>query len=77
MKITLISVRDRVAGSFCEPKAFVNLASAQRWFRHVCKENPDGADFALFNLGEFESDDGVIHALENPEFVENGVDKGE
>lgn len=64
MKYGIYSIRDIRTG-FLNIAIDVNNSSAERNFRHACK-NPDSlmhshsSDYALFKIGEFDSDTGII-----------------
>lgn len=79
MKYILVSMYDRVAGTFAAPMAFVNRPCAQRWFRSVSKQSEYAmpTDFELYAVGEYDTNTGLIVSFDMPEFIEKGVDNDE
>lgn len=69
----LYVIYDRVAEQYAEPKTFINEGCAVRWFNGVLSQSKfEPADFDLYCVGDFDSDTGVISALEKPSFVMHG-----
>lgn len=75
MKYCLFVVYDRVAGTYAAPVPFINTACAQRWFRSsgVSSDYADPTDFELYQIGEYDTNSGVVTAFDKPVFVEKGV----
>lgn len=77
MTFQIYCVRD-VKTSFMTPTIDQNDASAMRNFRHailysdgIMRSSKD--DFALYRLGSFDSDSGVIIPLPVPEIIDDGT----
>lgn len=75
MKYNLYAVYDKTAKAYAPPMAALNNATAIRTFRgqvnHVDPNNvlnTSPSDFALYGLGEFDSETGIITA-NTPEFL--------
>lgn len=75
MNMLLFSVYDRVAQTYTLPQGFNNKAVASRWFEGLMKDTKlRPTDFDLVCVGSFGSDNGVLTALEKPEYLCNGGD---
>ena len=72
MKMELYSIKDRLQG-FIPPVPFANEQIAQRWYREMLSEqltmkmSPE--DFALYYIGEWDSDTGKITNNEPKEVI--------
>lgn len=56
----VISVKDTIADIFNDPRVEINAASAIRSFTASVKESPHKDDFALYQIGIFDTSDGSI-----------------
>lgn len=56
----VISVKDTVAEFFNDPRVELNAASAIRSFTVSVKETPHKDDFALYQVGVFDTETGLI-----------------
>lgn len=69
----LFSIYDRVSGSYSVPLCFENDAVAKRAFPSICVNHPQykmfPEDLDLFKVGSYDTNSGIILALERPEFV--------
>ena len=69
MILKMYSIKDRLQG-FIPPVPFANEQIAQRWFKEMLSENltmkmaPE--DFALYYLGEWDSEKGKFMMPEEP-----------
>lgn len=63
MIMQLYSIKDRLQG-FIPPVPFANEQIAQRWYKEMLSENltmkMSPEDFALYYMGEWDSDTGII-----------------
>lgn len=78
----IVSVRDAAVKSFGTPMVFVNEAAAHRIFMNeVNREDPTNllnanrSDFDLYHIANFDSDTGVVTAVE-PSVILHGRDIG-
>ena len=78
MTLEVFSVYDRVAKNFLDPFFAPNAAFAMRTFSNCCKDkshpfgkNPE--DFALFKIGEFGQENGVVSPCE-PDRIFTGTE---
>lgn len=56
----LVSVKDNVAQVFNDPHPETNVATAIRSFTASAKDQPHKDDFALYQIGVFDTDNGSI-----------------
>lgn len=77
MKKVICSVRDSAADVYASPFTSQNINTAMRDFAHACRDqqsqlskNPE--DFALYLLGEFEDDTGILIPVA-PKLVANAT----
>lgn len=73
----LVSIYDRVAMCYSEPKMFYNEPCAVRWFNGVMTDTklpPD--DFELHGVGTFDISRGVVTPFEKPQFIQQGLNGG-
>ena len=56
----IVSIYDKTAELFNDPRQEVNTASAIRAFEDTVKEHPHKNDFVLYQLGAFDSCKGTI-----------------
>lgn len=77
MKFLMFSVFDQCASAFLPPFVLPEVRIAERTFGdcvtsrdHAFGKHP--ADYTLFELGSFESDDGLVSAYGAPRLVVNG-----
>lgn len=61
---TIIALKDTVAETFLDPRTEINTASAMRTFRQSVQDHPNKDDFALYQIGMFDTDKGEILACE-------------
>ncbi|AXH73330.1 MAG: nonstructural protein [Microviridae sp.] len=79
MKHNIMSIKDRLAGSFQRPWASPSLAVAMRAFMDEIK-NPETAlakhpeDYDLYEVGEFDDDSGSMTSnLHSPRLLLSGI----
>ena len=56
----LVAVYDSVAGTYGQPVGFRNRNEAARSFDNQMSENPFAVDMALYQVGEYDEEQGVI-----------------
>jgi hypothetical protein len=56
----IISVKDTVADIFNDPRVEINAASAIRAFSQSVKESEMKDDFQLYQIGTFDTDNGMV-----------------
>jgi len=76
MIISVYSLFDKKAGHYMTPYFSSNDATADRSFQALAKRDDSMVshspeDFALYKLGEFHDDSGVLQALPQPQHVAN------
>lgn len=74
MQMSMFAVHDSKAAAFLTPFFSPTRATAIRAFRSACLDsNHDfhryAADYTLFELGEFDDQDGVISTHESPQSI--------
>lgn len=73
MKKVIVCVRDNVAEVFHDPRTEVNTASAIRAFSDSVIDSPHKDDFALYLIGEHDTDNGSVLPCE-PVRIFTGLD---
>lgn len=56
----IVSVKDTVAEIFNDARMEVNIASALRAFNEAVKDSPHKDDYAMYQVGTFDTNTGVI-----------------
>lgn len=70
MSYNLYSIYDKVAGTYASVQVNVKDELAVRDFKELCKKSPFGCDLALYRLGTYNVDTGVI--VSDVQFLVNG-----
>lgn len=70
MKYLIFTIYDRVTGTYSAPFLSVNVGAAVRQFDYAMEHTQMVAqDSELYQLGEFNSDTGLISVSDKPVFV--------
>ena len=56
----IVCIKDNVAEMFNDPRAEINTASAIRSFTQSIQESPHKDDFSLYQIGTFNTNNGVV-----------------
>lgn len=67
----VISIRDRVVGSYSVPYCFHNEADLSRRMAEMQKDNPFKDDLEVYLLGTFDPEQGFLVCNLKPEFMFN------
>lgn len=78
MKKSVFAVYDNKSASYLQPEFFKRKEQAVRSFEVACqKVDSDffmyAEDFALFHLGEYDDDTGILQPLQTPKMVITAV----
>jgi hypothetical protein len=60
----LCAVKDTISETFTDPRAEINEASAKRAFKMGLEEAKNKDDYALYQIGAFDTESGQIMAIE-------------
>lgn len=72
MMYEVYSVFDRVLGLYQDPFLSLNVGSAVRRFKAMCKNNFVAPDLVLYHIASFDSSTGRVTPLENADPVLQG-----
>lgn len=80
-KLIMFSIRDDVVGAFNRPYCMLSRGQAVRSFQDEVTRPDDNnpmykhpADYAMYQLGEFDEESGKISLFEVPELIIRGSD---
>lgn len=76
MEQMMYSIWDEKAKAYATPFFSANEQTALRAFAHVCNDpgtliNQNPGDFKLYQIGDFDMNDGELIACDKPKFVEH------
>lgn len=75
----IVAVQDAKASAFLTPVFFANVGQAIRLFGDVCAQKDSSfyvhpEDYALYKLGEYNDNSGIITPLHTPEYLSRATD---
>lgn len=78
MNLKIFAIYDKKAQAYANPFYFHHKAEALRGLEDVCKDpqsrlNRHPADFAMYQIGEWDDRSGKITSLPVPEFLEEAL----
>lgn len=69
MKVLLFAVYDRIAQDYAQPFQSKNEDTATRSFLAGAEGQPNNEDFELYEVGEYDTSNGLIKPLKSPIFI--------